>query len=119
MRHTIRAIEDAERLGGLVTLPDKEIFLVEYWELEQAKLGRGGVPLPFCGQVALVTGGASGIGRACVERRIRHLWMPYRFAKPAGICRAATTAFLTKRRRSTTAVIVQTELVRVPICFVR
>ena len=72
VQHTIQAIEDAERLGGWVALPEKEIFLVEYWELEQAKLKRGGMSLPFCGRVALVTGGASGIGRACIEDLVLH-----------------------------------------------
>jgi rhamnose utilization protein RhaD (predicted bifunctional aldolase and dehydrogenase)/NAD(P)-dependent dehydrogenase (short-subunit alcohol dehydrogenase family) len=72
VQHTIQAIEDAERLGGWVALPEKEIFSVEYWELEQAKLGQGDTPLQFCGQVALVTGGASGIGRACVESLVFH-----------------------------------------------
>ena len=72
VQHTIQAIEDAERLGGWVALPEKEIFSVEYWELEQAKLGQGDRPLPFCGQVALVTGGASGIGRACIESFVSH-----------------------------------------------
>jgi len=72
VQHTIQAIEDAERLGGWVSLPEKEIFLVEYWELEQAKLKRGSMSLPFCGRVALVTGGASGIGRACIEDLVLH-----------------------------------------------
>ena len=67
VHHTVQAIEDAERLGGWVALPESQIFAMEYWELEQAKLNRGRTELPFLGQVALVTGGASGIGRACVE----------------------------------------------------
>jgi NAD(P)-dependent dehydrogenase (short-subunit alcohol dehydrogenase family) len=41
---------------------------VEDWELEQAKLKRAGVAPPLQGRVARVTGGASGIGRACVDR---------------------------------------------------
>jgi len=45
----------------------KDIFDVEYWELEQAKLKKGGMPPVFQGKVALVTGAASGIGRACAE----------------------------------------------------
>jgi NAD(P)-dependent dehydrogenase (short-subunit alcohol dehydrogenase family) len=39
---------------------------VEYWDLEQAKLRKGGRPPLFQGEVALVTGAASGIGKACV-----------------------------------------------------
>jgi NAD(P)-dependent dehydrogenase (short-subunit alcohol dehydrogenase family) len=50
-------------------LPEPDIFEVEYWELEQAKLKLGGgASLPLQGKVALVTGAASGIGRACAER---------------------------------------------------
>jgi len=65
--HTIDAIRRAEALGGWVALPERDIFGIEYWELEQAKLGGQGNPLVFQGKVALVTGAASGIGHACVE----------------------------------------------------
>ena len=63
-RHTARAIDWAERLGGWRALPAKELFEVEYWELEQAKLRKGSGKPPLAGQVALVTGAANGIGRA-------------------------------------------------------
>ncbi|MFQ5627089.1 MAG: class II aldolase/adducin family protein, partial [Methyloligellaceae bacterium] len=62
--HTMRAIQQAEKLGGWRALPENDIFEVEYWELEQAKLGKGGVAPEFQGKVALVTGGSRGIGRA-------------------------------------------------------
>ncbi len=65
--HTIDIISRATTLGGYRALPAKDIFDVEYWDLEQAKLRKGGKPLPFAGEVALVTGAASGIGKACVE----------------------------------------------------
>jgi rhamnose utilization protein RhaD (predicted bifunctional aldolase and dehydrogenase)/NAD(P)-dependent dehydrogenase (short-subunit alcohol dehydrogenase family) len=66
--HTIPVLEVAEeRLGGYVALPPERLFEVEYWELEQAKLRRAGESPPLGGTVALVTGAASGIGRACVE----------------------------------------------------
>ncbi len=65
--HTVPAIERAEMLGGWVALPAKDIFDVEYWELEQAKLARAPARDEFAGRVVLVTGAASGIGRACVE----------------------------------------------------
>nr|NIV74217.1 SDR family oxidoreductase [Gammaproteobacteria bacterium] len=42
-------------------------FEVEYWDLEQAKLRKGGTPPAMGGEVALVTGAASGIGKACVD----------------------------------------------------
>jgi rhamnose utilization protein RhaD (predicted bifunctional aldolase and dehydrogenase)/NAD(P)-dependent dehydrogenase (short-subunit alcohol dehydrogenase family) len=66
-RHTMKVITDAVGLGGYqpVSLPD--LFDVEYWDLEQAKLRRRGAPPPLAGEVALVTGAASGIGRACAE----------------------------------------------------
>jgi NAD(P)-dependent dehydrogenase (short-subunit alcohol dehydrogenase family) len=66
-RHTVRAIQWAEKLGGWRALPERDLFEVEYWELEQAKLKAGGSRPPFQGRVALVTGAASGIGRACAE----------------------------------------------------
>jgi rhamnose utilization protein RhaD (predicted bifunctional aldolase and dehydrogenase)/NAD(P)-dependent dehydrogenase (short-subunit alcohol dehydrogenase family) len=65
-RHTIEIILDATDLGGYRALPAADIFDVEYWDLEQAKLGKGTRP-PLAGEVALVTGAASGIGRACAE----------------------------------------------------
>jgi rhamnose utilization protein RhaD (predicted bifunctional aldolase and dehydrogenase)/NAD(P)-dependent dehydrogenase (short-subunit alcohol dehydrogenase family) len=65
--HTIDIVERAERLEAWQALPAEDVFDVEYWELEQAKLRRGGEPPPFTGEVALVTGAASGIGLACVD----------------------------------------------------
>jgi NAD(P)-dependent dehydrogenase (short-subunit alcohol dehydrogenase family) len=65
--HTMEIIQRATLLGGYKALPAKDIFDVEYWDLEQAKLKAGGRSPVFAGEVALVTGAASGIGRACVE----------------------------------------------------
>ncbi|MCC8247063.1 bifunctional aldolase/short-chain dehydrogenase [Saccharothrix luteola] len=65
--HTIDVIERAEELGGYRALPPGDLFDMEYWELEQAKLRLSGAPAEFTGEVALVTGAASGIGRACVD----------------------------------------------------
>jgi len=65
--HTVWAISAAETLDRWTALPEKDIFDVEYWELEQAKIKKGGTPPIFQGKIALVTGAASGIGRACVE----------------------------------------------------
>ena len=64
---TIDIIERATVLGGYQALSPQDIFEVEYWELEQAKLAKGGKFPVFTGEVALVTGAASGIGKACVE----------------------------------------------------
>jgi len=63
--HTIEIIERGEQLGGYRALDEAPLFDVEYWDLEQAKLRRAGSPPMFAGQVALVTGAASGIGKAC------------------------------------------------------
>lgn len=65
-RHTIEVILRATALGGYRALPAREVFEVEYWYLEQAKLRRLGGEPEFRGEVALVTGAASGIGKACV-----------------------------------------------------
>jgi rhamnose utilization protein RhaD (predicted bifunctional aldolase and dehydrogenase)/NAD(P)-dependent dehydrogenase (short-subunit alcohol dehydrogenase family) len=65
--HTMDVIARATALGGYRALPAKDLFDVEYWSLEQAKLKLSGKPLPYAGEVALVTGAASGIGRACVD----------------------------------------------------
>jgi rhamnose utilization protein RhaD (predicted bifunctional aldolase and dehydrogenase)/NAD(P)-dependent dehydrogenase (short-subunit alcohol dehydrogenase family) len=65
--HTMDIIERATLLGGFTALPAQNIFDVEYWDLEQAKLKKGGTPPMFAGEVALVTGAASGIGKACVD----------------------------------------------------
>ena len=65
--HTIDIILRAEQLGGYRALPAQDIFDMEYWDLEQAKLRGGGKPPMFTGEVALVTGAASGIGKACVD----------------------------------------------------
>ncbi|MGB3239575.1 MAG: bifunctional aldolase/short-chain dehydrogenase [Geitlerinemataceae cyanobacterium] len=68
---TINAIESATILGGYQALSPKDIFAVEYWDLEQAKLRQGGKPPAFTGEVALVTGAASGIGKACVDSLLK------------------------------------------------
>jgi rhamnose utilization protein RhaD (predicted bifunctional aldolase and dehydrogenase)/NAD(P)-dependent dehydrogenase (short-subunit alcohol dehydrogenase family) len=63
--HTIPVLERAEdQLGGYQALSPEDLFDCEYWDLEQAKLQRSGPPPEFTGMVALVTGSASGIGRA-------------------------------------------------------
>lgn len=64
----IAAIVGAESLSRYEPLPDVERFGVEYWWLEEAKLRRLPPPKPLAGRVALVTGAASGIGRAVAER---------------------------------------------------
>ncbi len=70
-RQTMQVIQRAVALGGWRALPAQDIFEVEYWELEQAKLKRSGPAPLFTGEVALVTGAASGIGKACVESLLK------------------------------------------------
>ncbi|MDH5778865.1 MAG: bifunctional aldolase/short-chain dehydrogenase [Gammaproteobacteria bacterium] len=65
--HTVDVILRASKLDRFQALPGQDIFDVEYWELEQAKLKKPGKSPIFNGEIALVTGAASGIGRACVE----------------------------------------------------
>jgi rhamnose utilization protein RhaD (predicted bifunctional aldolase and dehydrogenase)/NAD(P)-dependent dehydrogenase (short-subunit alcohol dehydrogenase family) len=65
--HTMEIVQRGTALGGYKALPAKDIFDVEYWDLEQAKLKGGGKPPVFAGEIALVTGAASGIGKACVD----------------------------------------------------
>jgi NAD(P)-dependent dehydrogenase (short-subunit alcohol dehydrogenase family) len=69
--HTIDVITRAEALGGYRALSEEELFEFEYWDLEQAKLRRAGKPLMFAGEIACVTGAASGIGKACVEALLK------------------------------------------------
>jgi rhamnose utilization protein RhaD (predicted bifunctional aldolase and dehydrogenase)/NAD(P)-dependent dehydrogenase (short-subunit alcohol dehydrogenase family) len=69
-RHTRPAVLRGEAMGGWTPVSEAEQFEVEYWELEQAKLskpGKGGAARLHQGRVALVTGAASGIGKACAE----------------------------------------------------
>ncbi|HEY5637941.1 MAG TPA: bifunctional aldolase/short-chain dehydrogenase [Burkholderiales bacterium] len=69
--HTIDVILRAEALGGWNAVDENHIFDIEYWDLEQAKLRKGGSAPAFTGEVALVTGAASGIGKACVDAFLR------------------------------------------------
>ena len=69
--HTIEVISRAEALGGYRALSEEELFQFEYWDLEQAKLRRGGALPMFAGEIACVTGAASGIGKACVDSLLK------------------------------------------------
>jgi rhamnose utilization protein RhaD (predicted bifunctional aldolase and dehydrogenase)/NAD(P)-dependent dehydrogenase (short-subunit alcohol dehydrogenase family) len=64
--NTIRVVTDAEAIGRYEPLGEDDVFDVEYWSLEQAKL-KGAMSKPFTGQVAVVTGGGGGIGRATAK----------------------------------------------------
>ncbi|WP_372593379.1 bifunctional aldolase/short-chain dehydrogenase [Actinotalea sp.] len=64
-RHTLATILDSERLGGYAALSADHVFDLEYWTLQQDKLLRSAPRGSLAGTVAVVTGAASGIGRAC------------------------------------------------------
>jgi rhamnose utilization protein RhaD (predicted bifunctional aldolase and dehydrogenase)/NAD(P)-dependent dehydrogenase (short-subunit alcohol dehydrogenase family) len=64
--HTIDVILRADALERYEALPPQDIFEIEYWDLEQAKLRKGGKAPALTGEVAWVTGAASGIGKAAV-----------------------------------------------------
>jgi NAD(P)-dependent dehydrogenase (short-subunit alcohol dehydrogenase family) len=51
-------------VGGFRSLSEREAFAIEYWPLERYKLAQAPAPGELAGRVALVSGGASGIGRA-------------------------------------------------------
>ena len=65
-QHTMRAIYKAEQMGGWTALSRRDLFNMEYWELEQLKLKKNKESAPMQGKIALVTGAASGIGKATV-----------------------------------------------------
>jgi rhamnose utilization protein RhaD (predicted bifunctional aldolase and dehydrogenase)/NAD(P)-dependent dehydrogenase (short-subunit alcohol dehydrogenase family) len=62
----IATITDAEAVGRFEPLPESDLFDVEYWSLEQAKLGNA-KELPLAGQVAVITGAAGSIGFATAK----------------------------------------------------
>jgi rhamnulose-1-phosphate aldolase/alcohol dehydrogenase len=66
--NAINVMREANAVDRYVGLPEQEAFDIEYWLLEEAKLQRMPKPKPMVGKVALVTGGAGGIGQAIARR---------------------------------------------------
>lgn len=62
----LRVIALAESIGSFHPISERDLFDMEYWSLEQAKLGKGAPP-PFAGRVVLITGGAGAIGLATAK----------------------------------------------------
>jgi rhamnulose-1-phosphate aldolase/alcohol dehydrogenase len=66
--NAINVMRGSSRVGRYVGLSEQEAFNIEYWLLEEAKLQRMPKPKSLAGRVALVTGGAGGIGQAIAAR---------------------------------------------------
>ncbi|MBU2325933.1 MAG: bifunctional rhamnulose-1-phosphate aldolase/short-chain dehydrogenase [Alphaproteobacteria bacterium] len=66
--NAINVMRGASTVSEYQGLPEQEAFDIEYWLLEEAKLQRMPKPKSLAGRVAIVTGGAGGIGRATADR---------------------------------------------------
>jgi FlaA1/EpsC-like NDP-sugar epimerase len=66
--NAINVMRGAASVSNYRGLPEQEAFDIEYWDLEEAKLQRMPKPKALAGRVALITGGAGGIGLATCER---------------------------------------------------
>lgn len=69
--NAINVMRGAEAIGDYIALDEQEAFDIEYWLLEEAKLQRMPAPKPMVGKIALVTGGAGGIGAASAARLLK------------------------------------------------
>jgi len=68
--NAINVMRGAEAISTYSPISDEEKFRIEYWSLEEAKLQRLPKPKPLAGRIALVTGAASGIGKAIATRLV-------------------------------------------------
>jgi rhamnulose-1-phosphate aldolase/alcohol dehydrogenase len=70
--NAINVMRGATAIGEYVGLAEKEAFAIEYWALEEAKLQRLPKPKALAGRIALITGGAGGIGLAAARVLLSH-----------------------------------------------
>ncbi len=66
--NAINVMRGSEALSKYQPIAESEKFRIEYWDLEEAKLKRAPKPKPLAGRIALVTGAASGLGKATAIR---------------------------------------------------
>ncbi|OFJ53621.1 bifunctional rhamnulose-1-phosphate aldolase/short-chain dehydrogenase [Mycolicibacterium grossiae] len=66
--NAINVMRGAEAISAYTPIDEAEKFRIEYWALEEAKLARMPKPKPLATRIALVTGAASGIGKAIATR---------------------------------------------------
>ena len=67
-RRTLSVLRDATAIGAYRPVAEPALFAMEYWPLELYKLTLAPAPKPLAGQIALITGAASGIGRSIAQR---------------------------------------------------
>lgn len=94
--NAINVMRGASAVSTYCGLPEQEAFDIEYWLLEEAKLQRMPKPKSLAGRIALVTGGAGGIGAATAERYLAE-GACVMLADINADALAATAAMLTKR----------------------
>jgi rhamnulose-1-phosphate aldolase/alcohol dehydrogenase len=70
--NAINVMRGATAIGAYVGLPEREAFAIEYWALEEAKLKRMPKPKSLAGRIAMITGGAGGIGLAAARQLLSH-----------------------------------------------
>ncbi len=101
--NAINVMRGAQAIGDYIGLDEQEAFDIEYWLLEEAKLQRMPAPKPLVGKVALVTGGAGGIGAATAARLLADGACVMLLDRDAGVLDEVRDGFIKQfgeRRRS-------------------
>lgn len=107
--NAINVMRGAEAIDEYVALPEQEAFDIEYWALEEAKLRRMPKPKPLSARIALITGGAGGIGKAAAHRLV---------AEGAVVCLTDIDAGALKETEAEFAARYGKDSVRVAVCNV-